>query len=113
VQALDVGAVDAARCVVRAAGIEDKKAPRVLRGAQQAVGIRVNDDAAARVARAQQMGVAVPDLRRIDALPSGRDQLVAREARRQRRAAGIPEALLGPVAPRGRAERGRAGAQAC
>jgi hypothetical protein len=45
--------------------------------------------------------VAVPDLRRIDALPRRLHQLVAREARRQRCAAGIPEALLGPVAPRG------------
>jgi len=73
----------------------------------------MHHDAAARVAGAEEVRVAVPDLDRIDAVPRRADQLVARKARRQRRAAWIPEALLGPVAPRGRAEGGRARADGC
>jgi len=45
------------------------------------------------------MRVAVPDLRCIDAIPGGVDQRMIGEARRKRRATGIPEALLGPCAP--------------
>jgi hypothetical protein len=70
-------------------------------------------DAAARVAGAEKVRMAVPDLRRIDPFPGGGDQLVLREARRQRRAAWIPEALLGPVAPGGRSGCGRPDAETC
>jgi len=52
------------------------------------------------------MHVRVPYLRRLEVFPRGGNELVVGEARRQRRAAWIPEALLGPVTPEGRA-RGR------
>jgi len=51
--------------------------------------------------------VRVPDLRRIQPFPGLADQFVAREAQRQADAAGIPDALVGPVAP------GRKRAGAC
>jgi len=50
-------------------------------------------------------------LRRVDAFPRGLHQLVVRQARRQRGAARIPEALLGPVTPRRSTERGGADAE--
>jgi hypothetical protein len=52
-----------------------------------------------------EVHMAVPDVGRLQARPCG-DELVVGEARRQRRAARIREALLGPVAPGGGAEDG-------
>jgi hypothetical protein len=76
---------------------------------QQALHARVDVDAAAGIADADQVRMAVPDLARIEALPGGADQLVPGEARRQPGEARIPEALLGPGAARRRAaERGEA-----
>jgi len=50
-------------------------------------------------------------LRRLEVFPRGGNELVIGEARRQRRAAWIPEALLGPVTPEGRAQRRCASAE--
>src|SRR5882672_1355165 len=96
-----------------AAGIEEEKPPRVLPGVQQAFHLRVHDDAAARVAGADEMRVAVPDLRRVEALPGTLHQLVRGEPRRQGREAGVPQPLVRPEAPRGkRADAGESGARA-
>jgi hypothetical protein len=54
------------------------------------------------------MRVAVPNLCRIDAFPCGGDDFVSGEVRRQRRKAGIPQALLRPKPPRGEAGDGGA-----
>jgi len=50
-------------------------------------------------------------LRRLEVFSRGGNELVIGEARRQRRAAWIPEALLGPVTPEGRAQRRCASAE--
>ncbi|HWM43294.1 MAG TPA: hypothetical protein VNP36_12715 [Burkholderiales bacterium] len=47
--------------------------------------------------------MAVPELRRIDPVPGLLDEIVAGKSPRQLRVAGIPESLLGPIAPGGRA----------
>jgi hypothetical protein len=52
--------------------------------------------------------MAVPELRGVDAVPGTLDQLVVGEAPRQVGVARIPEALLGPIAPRSRRRGGRA-----
>jgi hypothetical protein len=109
VDALDVRAIDAALRLVHAATIEEEKAPRVKSGIQHALHARIDVDAAAGIAGADEMRVAIPDLGRIDALPRGSDELVVGEARRQRREAGIPDALVGPKAPQRDAGRGAAG----
>lgn len=49
----------------------------------------------------------VPDLRGVEPLPGGADQLVLGQAARQAREAGIPQTLPRPQAPSG--ERGGAG----
>jgi len=85
---------------VHATRVEEEQAPRVLPGIQQAVGARIDVDAAARVTGADEVRVAVPDLRGIDAVPGGAYQLVIGETARQARVARVPEALLRPVAPR-------------
>jgi len=54
--------------------------------------------------------VHVPDIRRIKAVPGGRNELVIGEMRRQRRTTRIPEALFGP-APGAEAEAGAARAE--
>jgi hypothetical protein len=97
--ALDVGAVDALRRGVRAAGVQEKQAPRVLAGVEQAVGVRVDENAAAGVAGADQVRMAVPDIRRIEPLPRLRDERVVGERLGQLRPARIPETLLRPEAP--------------
>jgi hypothetical protein len=85
---------------VHATGVHEEQAARVLPGVQQAFGLRVDVDAAAGVAGADQVRVAVPDPGRVDAIPRGADQIVIGERPRQLRVAGIPEALLGPKAAR-------------
>ncbi|HWI36931.1 MAG TPA: hypothetical protein VNU64_10825 [Burkholderiales bacterium] len=52
--------------------------------------------------------MAVPDLRSVEAVPGGGDELVVGEMARQRGEAGIPEALLRPEAPGGDAAGGGA-----
>jgi hypothetical protein len=111
VHALDVGEVDAVPGFVRAAGVEEEQAPGVLAGVEQAVGLRVDGDAAAGIARADEMGMAVPDVARLEALPGADDELVLGEPPRQPGEAGIPKALLRPVAPRDRAARERGDAE--
>ena len=108
VHALDIRAIDAAGGFVHAAGIEIEQPPRVERRIEQALHLRVDVDAARGVAGADEMDMAVPDLRGVEAVPRRRDQLVVGEARRQRCAARIPDALLRPIAP-GRDRRGEAG----
>jgi hypothetical protein len=66
----------------------------------------MHDHAAARIAGADEVRVRVPDLRGIDAVPGGPDEFVLGEVARKRRAAGIPQPLLGPPAPGGDATRG-------
>ena len=61
--------------------------------------MRIDVDAAAGVARADEVGVAVPYFARIETVPGGGDELVACEVRGECRSTGIPEALLGPQAP--------------
>jgi hypothetical protein len=99
--ALDVGTIDAAGSVVRAARIEEEEPPRVLARVQQALHARVDHDAAARIARADEVRVAVPDAGGIEPFPCGAHQLVVGETARQPRQAGIPEALLRPQPPGG------------
>src|SRR5687768_10853637 len=79
---VDVGAVDAAGRIVHAARIQEEKAPRVLPGIEHALRARVHEDAAARVAGADEMRMAVPDLRDIDAVPGALDELVIGEMTR-------------------------------
>jgi hypothetical protein len=50
--------------------------------------------------------VRVPDLRGVEPSPGVPDQLVFGEAARQAREAGIPQALLRPQAPGGKAAGG-------
>jgi hypothetical protein len=104
VHALDVGAIDAALLLlVRAAGVEEEQAPRIFAGIEQALGARVDVDAAAGIAAADQVRVAVPDVARVEPLPCGADQLMIGEPSRQPRKTGVPQALLGPVAAGGEA----------
>ena len=98
--ALDIGAVDAAGLVVRAARVEEKQPPRVLPGAEEALHARVDENAAARIAAAHQVRVRVPHVSRVEPVPGGAHQLVVGKPRRQGGAAGIPEPLLRPVTPR-------------
>jgi len=56
----------------------------------------VHDDAAARIAGADEVRVAVPDARGIEAFPGGANEVMLGEAARQAREARIPPALLGP-----------------
>jgi hypothetical protein len=107
VHALDVRPVHAFLRVVRAAGIEEEKAPRVLAGVEHALHLRVHVHAAAAVAGADEVRVAVPNLGRVEAFPCGLHQLVLGEPARQPREAGVPESLLRPVALR--RERAEAG----
>jgi hypothetical protein len=94
---------------VDAAGIQEEKAPRVLARVEQAFGARIDKDAAAGIAAADEVRMRVPDLRGIDPLPRVLDQLFIVGVARQSRVAGIPEALLGPIAPRGKRSRPRQG----
>jgi hypothetical protein len=110
VHALDVGLVDAPRRVVRTAGVEEEQAACVLARAEQAFALGIDVDAAARVAGADEVRVAVPQLLRIEPFPRGADELVRRQAARQPRAARIDEALFGPVAPGGETGRSRGSA---
>src|SRR5205823_12629064 len=73
-QALDKAAVDAAGA--RTSRIEKELALQVEHRMQQAVHARVDVDAGAGVARADEMHVAVPALRGIEAFPRGANQLV-------------------------------------
>ena len=101
VHALDVRAVHAARGIVCTARVEEKQAARVLPGIQQAVGLRVDEDAAARVAGADQVRVRIPDIARLEAVPRRAHQLMLGEPPRQAGVAGIPESLFGPEPPGG------------
>jgi hypothetical protein len=80
--AIDVGVVDAAGSVVHAAGVEEEQPPGVLPGIEQAVGARVDEDAAAGVAGADQVRVAVPDPGGVDLVPRLRDEIVIGEVAR-------------------------------
>jgi hypothetical protein len=91
---------------VRAPGVEEKKAPRVFGGAEQALHARIDEHTAAGIAGADQMRVRIPDLRGIEPIPRRAHQLVLGKALRQPREAGIPQPLLGPEAPDGGAGRG-------
>jgi hypothetical protein len=91
VHALDIGAVDAALLFfVDAAGVEEEQPSRVLAGVEQALGARVDVDAARRVAGTDQVRVAVPDVRRVEAFPGRAYQLVVGEMPRKLRQTGIP-----------------------
>jgi hypothetical protein len=70
----------------------------------------VHDDAAARVAGADEMRVAVPNARGVEAFPGGANEVMLGETPRQARQARIPQALLWPETPR--SERGGAGGKA-
>jgi len=72
-----------------------------VRWVKRAIHARIDDDAAGGIAATGEVGVAVPDLGRIEILPCRADQRVLRQGLRQPGAAGIPEALLGPIAPGG------------
>jgi hypothetical protein len=63
----------------------------------------MDEDAAAGIAGTDEVRVAVPDLRRIDAFPGALHQLVFGKASGKIRVARIPEALLRPIAPGSRA----------
>ncbi len=99
VQALDIPAIGFAACRV-----EKEGTPYIQRGIEQARHARIEEDAACAITRPEKMDVHVPDSRRVDAFPGGGEELVIGEVRRQRRAARIPQALLGPVAPGGGAD---------
>jgi hypothetical protein len=102
VHALDVGAIDAALLfLVYAAGVEEKEAPRVVARIEEAFGARVDVDAASRIAGADQVRMAVPDLTRLETFPRCADQLVLRQVAGQACKTGIPQALLGPETPGG------------
>jgi len=60
----------------------------------------IEPDATGGIARADQVGVRIPDARRIETLPGDLDEFVLEKAPRQDGQAGIPEALLGPEFPR-------------
>jgi len=96
---------------VRAAGVEEEQPPRVLAGIEEAFHARIEGDAAARIAVADEVNVRVPDLRRVESFPRGANEVVIGEAARQRGAAGIPESLLRPEAPGDEAGSGGAGAE--
>jgi hypothetical protein len=61
----------------------------------------MHDHPTARIAGADEVRVRVPEARWVDAVPGGPDELVLGEVARKRRAAGIPQPLLGPEAPGG------------
>jgi hypothetical protein len=103
VHALDVGAVDAALLLfVDAAGVEKEQPPCVLARIKKALRAGIDVDAARRVAGADQVRVAVPDVRRVEAFPGRAYQLVVGEMPRKLRQAGIPQALLRPESARGK-----------
>ncbi len=100
--ALDVGPVDAALLfLVHAARVEKEQPPCVLAGIEKALAPGVNVDTARRVAGAEQVRVAVPDVAGVETFPSGPHELVLGEIAGKLRQAGIPHALLWPEPARG------------
>jgi len=63
------------------------------------VHFRVDENAAGGVARADEVGMCIPDPFRVESCPGCPDQFMPGDRRRQADAAGIPENLLGPESP--------------
>lgn len=106
--AIDIAWIHAPRRIARAAGIEIEQALGELLRIRDREHLRVEPDAAAGIAVADEVGVAVPDAGRIHAFPCGEHGVVAGEFARQRGAARIDDTVLGPEAPGGeRRQRGR------
>ncbi|MDW8467957.1 MAG: hypothetical protein RML56_02005 [Burkholderiales bacterium] len=99
--ALDVGEIDARRRLVHAAGVEEEEPARVLARVEEALHLRVDEDAARRIARADEVRVRIPDGARIEPLPGRLDELVLGKPLRQGREAAVPEPFIGPEAPSG------------
>jgi len=110
-QAGDVGLIDLARRIVGAAGIHVEQALRVIERMQRRSQLRPDLDAAAAIAQPGQMYVAIPELRRIDAVPDLAEPGAVIECRRNGDAAFVDQHRLG-AAPAGRRQGGRAAEQA-
>ena len=107
--ALDVAGIDASRRVVGAAGVQVEQALGKFDRMQHALHARVDPGAVPRVADSGEVGVAIPDLRGVDAIPGGGHQFMPGQRARQRGQTGVGDALLGPPAPCTRAgQRGTA-----
>jgi hypothetical protein len=112
VHALDVALVDPAGSVVGAAGVEEEQPLGELHRMHHRFQRRVEPDAAARIAGADEVRMAVPDLGRVEAFPRCQHQFVIGHFARKARHARVQQTMLGPVTPGGdpgQPQAGRAG----